>query len=55
MVGVGAMANVLWFYLFRNYIIVLSLFFGLPSLTALILFAIFAKDTPINLIRKLPP
>ena len=55
MVGLGAISNVLWFYLFENYLPVLILMEGIPCVFALILFAIIARDTPINMIRKLPP
>jgi MFS family permease len=50
--SVGALLNVLWFYVLPNFEIVLLAFYGLPLLIVGILFLLFFKDTPASLITK---
>ena len=53
--SVGALTNVLWFYLVPNYKTVLLVFFGIPVIALAIIFIVYFKDTPISLITKNSP
>jgi len=50
--SVGALFNVLWFFVLPNFEIVLLAFYGLPIVVTGVLFLLFFKDTPISLITK---
>ena len=50
--SVGALLNVLWFYVLPSFEIVLLAFYGLPLLIVGVLFLLFFKDTPASLITK---
>ena len=50
--SIGALCDVLWFFLIPNYSIVMLIFFGIPILTIAVLFVVFFKDTPISIITK---
>ena len=52
MFSIGALLDVLWFYLIPNFEVVLLALFALPVLILIIVFMIFFKDTPISLITK---
>ena len=52
MFSIGALVNVLWFYLIPNFEVVMLALFALPVLILIVIFIIFFKDTPISLITK---
>ena len=52
MFSIGALVDVLFFFLLPNYVLVMLIFFALPVLVLIIVFMLFFKDTPISLITK---
>ena len=52
MFSIGALVDVLFFFIFPNYELVMLVFFALPVLILIIIFVIFFRDTPISLITK---
>ena len=53
--SIGALFDVLWFFILPNFTIVLLVFFGIPILVIAILFIVFFRDTPLHLITKHSP
>ena len=52
MFSIGALVDVLFFFILPNYVLVMLIFFALPVLILIIIFMLFFKDTPISLITK---
>jgi hypothetical protein len=50
--SLGALVDVLWFYLIPNFEVVMLAFFALPVLILIVVFVLVFKDTPISLITK---
>ena len=55
MFNIGALFNVLLYYLVPNFKMVLIFFFAIPLLFIAIIFLILFKDTPISMITKNTP
>ena len=55
MFSIGALYDVLLFYIIPDYKVVLMYFFGIPILGLIVVFGLFLKDTPISLITKQTP
>ena len=55
MFNIGALFNVLLYYLVPNFKMVLIFFFAIPLLIIAIIFLILFKDTPISMITKNTP
>ena len=55
MFNIGALFNVLLYYLVPNFKMVLIFFFAIPLLLIAIVFLILFKDTPISMITKNTP
>lgn len=53
--SVGALANVFWFYIFRDYSPVLIYFYGIPAVFSTLSLIFFIKDSPICMITKSSP
>jgi hypothetical protein len=53
--SIGAVFDVLWFFLIPNYEKVLLFFYVVPVAAITIIFMYFFHDTPISLITKNPP
>lgn len=51
--SLGALVNVLWFYLLPNFQEVLIFFYLIPLVIVTIGFLLFVKDTPICMVSKL--
>lgn len=52
MFNIGALFNVLLYFLVPNFKIVLLFFFAIPLVAIGVIFLIFFKDTPISMITK---
>lgn len=52
MFNIGALFNVMLYYLMPDFKIVLIFFFSIPLVLIGIIFIIFFKDTPISMITK---
>ncbi len=50
--GVGVILDILYFWLFRDWQIVLGLFFLLPGVIVLVILTLFVKDTPSCLVLR---
>ena len=55
MFNIGALFNVLLYYLVPNFKMVLIFFFAIPLLLIAVIFLILFKDTPISMITKNTP
>ena len=55
MFSVGALYDVLWFYVLPDFKLVILVFFAIPVALLAGIFIMFFKDTPISLITKNPP
>jgi hypothetical protein len=55
MFSVGALYDVLWFYVLPDFKLVILIFFAIPVALLAGTFIMFFKDTPISLITKNPP
>ena len=50
--GVGVVANVFWFFITRDWQLVLVLFYLIPLIVTFRIFAVFMADTPICLVMR---
>ncbi len=53
--SVGALLNILWFYVLPNFKIVLICFYGIPAVLAIAFLVFFVKEAPIWLISRSSP
>ena len=50
--SIGALCDVLWFFIIPNFEAVMLVFFGIPILAIALAFFFYFEDTPISLITK---